>query len=177
MILAGESLDGHQLHERGWATVLGGEVEITTGSGESISGSVVVELAPNERHCATPTSNACLLLLCTPWPGVGHPGPMTLEAKASARHDAAEHDHTLNPCPLQNRRRLGASAAASFPCDAPQHLPASRWPVQSADRRRDLLPRERRPFRIATGAPAARGKRQLSWPATCAQAAAIELRT
>lgn len=93
MIPAGESLDDHQVHERAWVTVLGGDVEITTSSGESISGSsgLVVEFAPNERHGVHAQSDAHLLLLLTPWPGVGHPGAMTLEAKASARRDAAEH--------------------------------------------------------------------------------------
>ncbi len=93
MIPAGESLDDHQVHERAWVTVLGGDVEITANSGESISGStgLVVEFAPNERHAVHARSDAYLLLLLTPWPGTGHPGPMTLEAKASARRDAAEH--------------------------------------------------------------------------------------
>jgi quercetin dioxygenase-like cupin family protein len=93
MILAGESLDDHQVHERAWVTVLGGEVQITTSSGESITGGsgLVVTFAPNERHAIHANSDAHLLLLLTPWPGVGHPGPMTLEAKATARRDAAEH--------------------------------------------------------------------------------------
>lgn len=93
MIPAGESLDDHQVHERAWVTVLGGDVEITTNSAESISGStgLVVEFAPNERHAVHARSDAHLLLLLTPWPGDGHPGSMTLDAKANARRDAAEH--------------------------------------------------------------------------------------
>ena len=35
LIPAGESLDDHQVHERAWVTVLDGEVEITTTTGES----------------------------------------------------------------------------------------------------------------------------------------------
>jgi hypothetical protein len=38
LIPAGESLDDHQVHERAWVTVLDGEVEIATATGESISG-------------------------------------------------------------------------------------------------------------------------------------------
>jgi quercetin dioxygenase-like cupin family protein len=93
MIPAGESLDDHQVHERAWVTVLSGEVEITTSSAERISGStgLVVTFAPNERHAVHAHSDARLLLLLAPWPGVGHPGTMTLEAKASARRNAAEH--------------------------------------------------------------------------------------
>lgn len=93
MIPAGESFDDHQVHERAWVVVLAGEVEITTSAGERVRGSagLLVEFAPNERHAVHARSDARLLLLLTPWPGVDHPGAMTLEQKASARHDAAEH--------------------------------------------------------------------------------------
>jgi len=93
MIPAGESFDDHQVHERAWVTVLAGDVEITTSAGESITGGsgLLVEFAPNERHAVHARSDARLLLLLTPWPGVDHPGAMTLEQKANARHNAAEH--------------------------------------------------------------------------------------
>ncbi len=93
MIPAGESFDDHQVHERAWVTVLDGEVEITTSAGESVIGGsgLLVEFAPNERHAVHARSDARLLLLLTPWPGVGHPGAMTLDQKANARHNAAEH--------------------------------------------------------------------------------------
>jgi quercetin dioxygenase-like cupin family protein len=93
MIPAGESLDDHQVHERAWVTVLAGEVEITTSAGKAIVGGpgLVVEFAPNERHAVHAHSESRLLLLLTPWPGVGHPGALTLEQKANARENAAEH--------------------------------------------------------------------------------------
>jgi quercetin dioxygenase-like cupin family protein len=93
MIPAGESFDDHQVHESAWVTVIDGEVEITTSDGESVIGStgLVVAFAPNERHALHARSDARLLLLLTPWPGVDHPGAMTLEQKANARRDAAEH--------------------------------------------------------------------------------------
>jgi quercetin dioxygenase-like cupin family protein len=93
LIPAGESLDDHQVHERAWVTVLDGEVEITTATGESIRGSsgLLIEFDPNERHAVHARTDTRLLLLLTPWPGAGHPGAMTLEEKASARHAAAEH--------------------------------------------------------------------------------------
>src|ERR1035438_3019257 len=93
MIPAGESLDDHQVHERAWVTVLDGEVEIATSAGDSVVGGpgLVVEFAPNERHAVRARSDARLLLLLTPWPGVGHPGALTLEQKANARENAAEH--------------------------------------------------------------------------------------
>jgi quercetin dioxygenase-like cupin family protein len=93
LIPGGESLDDHQVHERAWVAVLDGEVEITTMTGESISGSsgLLIEFPPNERHAVHARTDARLLLLLTPWPGTGHPGAMTLERKATARNDAAEH--------------------------------------------------------------------------------------
>ncbi len=93
MIPAGESFDDHQVHERAWVTVLDGEVEITTTAGDSVIGGrgLLAEFAPNERHAVYARSDARLLLLLTPWPGVGHPGAMTLDQKANARQNAAEH--------------------------------------------------------------------------------------
>ena len=72
--------------------MLDGEVEITTTTGESISGSsgLLIEFAPNECHAVHARTDARLLLLLTPWPGPGHPGAMALEQKTTARHDAAE---------------------------------------------------------------------------------------
>jgi len=96
MIPAGESFDDHQVHESAWVTVIDGEVEITTTAGESVTGSagLVVAFAPNERHAVHARSDARLLLLLTPWPGVHHPGALTLEQKANVRRDAAEHRAT-----------------------------------------------------------------------------------
>ena len=45
---------------------------------------LVVAFAPNERHAVHARSDTRLLLLLTPWPGVDHPGAMTLEQKANA---------------------------------------------------------------------------------------------
>ena len=92
-IPAGESLQDHQVHERAWVAVLGGEVEITTAAGERITGTtgVVVEFDPGERHAVKALSDARLLLLLTPWPGTGHPGALTLEEKEHVRERAAEH--------------------------------------------------------------------------------------
>jgi quercetin dioxygenase-like cupin family protein len=91
MIPAGESFGDHQVHESAWVAVIDGEVEIRSG-GKSVIGStgLVVAFAPNERHAVHARSDARLLLLLTPWPGVDHPGAMTLEQKANVRHDAAE---------------------------------------------------------------------------------------
>ena len=89
----GESLDDHQVHERAWVAVLGGEVEITTAAGERITGTtgLLVEFDPGERHAVRALSDARLLLLLTPWPGEGHPGALSLDEKRHAREHAAEH--------------------------------------------------------------------------------------
>ena len=94
-IPAGESLQDHQVHERAWVSVLSGEVEISTAAGERIVGApgLVVEFEPAERHAVRARSDARLLLLLTPWPGVGHPGAMSLRDKDHAREQAAEHRH------------------------------------------------------------------------------------
>jgi len=92
-IPAGESMQDHQVHERAWVAILGGEVEITTmAAGERITGTtgLVVELDPGERHAVKALSDARLLLLLTPWPGKGHPGALTLEEKEHVRERAAE---------------------------------------------------------------------------------------
>jgi quercetin dioxygenase-like cupin family protein len=93
MIPAGESLQDHQVHERAWVIVLDGEVEIETATGDRVrgGGGLLLEFAPNERHAVHAQSDARLLLLLTPWPGAGHPGAMTLDEKADARHAAREH--------------------------------------------------------------------------------------
>jgi quercetin dioxygenase-like cupin family protein len=93
MIPAGESLQDHQVHERAWVVVLDGEVEIEAAAGDRVTGGrgLLLEFAPNERHAVHARSDARLLLLLTPWPGAGHPGAMTLEEKADARHAAREH--------------------------------------------------------------------------------------
>jgi quercetin dioxygenase-like cupin family protein len=82
----------HQVHERAWVSILSGDVEITTTAGERIAGGpgLVVEFAPAERHAVRAVSDARLLLLLTPWPGAGHPGPMSLENKAHVRERAVE---------------------------------------------------------------------------------------
>jgi quercetin dioxygenase-like cupin family protein len=92
-IPAGESLQDHQVHERAWVTVIGGEVEITTSDGGTVAGGtgLMVEFAPGERHAVRALTTARLLLLLTPWPGDGHPGTMPLSDKATVRQRAAEH--------------------------------------------------------------------------------------
>jgi quercetin dioxygenase-like cupin family protein len=92
-LAAGESLSDHEVHERAWLIVLGGEIEVSASAEEQASGGVgfVVEFAPRERHQVLARSKARLLLLLTPWPGHGHPGAMTITQKLYARRRAAKH--------------------------------------------------------------------------------------
>ena len=89
---AGEGLPDHEVHERAWVVIVDGEVEVTSASGERVSGGsgLLVELAPTERHEVVARSHARLLLLLTPWPGAGHPGAMTIRQKLYARRRAAK---------------------------------------------------------------------------------------
>lgn len=98
-IPAGETLQDHQVHERAWVSVLSGEAEITTTAGERLAGTVgtLVEFDPRERHAVRAVSDTRLLLLLTPWPGAGHPGPMSLEDKADAVSNAAAHRDEVEP--------------------------------------------------------------------------------
>jgi redox-sensitive bicupin YhaK (pirin superfamily) len=91
-LAAGERLQDHEVHERAWLIVLGGEIEVSTASDERASGGVglVVEFAPRERHEVLARARTRLLLLLTPWPGHGHPGAMTITEKLYARRRAAK---------------------------------------------------------------------------------------
>jgi quercetin dioxygenase-like cupin family protein len=89
----GEELQEHEVHERARVIVIDGDVEVSTETGDSTSASAghLFEFAPGERRTVVARSDARLLLVLSPWPGDGHPGAMTLEAKAEAREKAAEH--------------------------------------------------------------------------------------
>ena len=71
----GERLSEHQVHERAWVVVVSGSVEISTPGGEAVSGGpgLLAAFEPNERHEVAATEDARLLLVLSPWPGVGHP--------------------------------------------------------------------------------------------------------
>ena len=98
-IPAGEALTDHQVYERAWVMVIEGEVEITTTAGDQVDGgtSLLVEFDPRERHAVRARTKARILLLLTPWPGVGHPGAITAKERDHVRARAAERRSQAAP--------------------------------------------------------------------------------
>jgi len=86
---AGEQLQEHEVHERARIVVVEGDVEVeASGGAERASAGHLFEFDPGERRTVSARSDACLLLILSPWPGDGHPGAMSLEQKAEARERA-----------------------------------------------------------------------------------------
>jgi quercetin dioxygenase-like cupin family protein len=71
---AGEELQEHQVHERAYLIVVDGEIELSQ-DGRSVTGGsgLLSHFEPNERHAVKAVSDTRLLLVLSPWPGVGHP--------------------------------------------------------------------------------------------------------
>ena len=71
---AGEELQEHQVHERAYLLVASGEIEVA-GNRRTASGGpgFLSHFEPGERHSVRALSDARLVLVLSPWPGVGHP--------------------------------------------------------------------------------------------------------
>lgn len=98
-LAAGSELADHQVHERAWVTVITGQVELTlsaTGERTEAGAGTLFAFEPGERHAVEATTDARLLLLLTPWPGVGHPGATPPEEKERA-HEVAEQRRATGP--------------------------------------------------------------------------------
>ena len=74
-IPAGERLQEHQVHERATLFLVSGRIEIEDADGGSAEGGAgfLAVFDPNERREVRATEDSRLLLLLSPWPGVGHP--------------------------------------------------------------------------------------------------------
>jgi quercetin dioxygenase-like cupin family protein len=74
LLPAGDELQEHQVHERTYLFVADGEIEIvqdgTISSGEA---GFLAHFEPNERRTVRAVSEARIVLVLAPWPGVGHP--------------------------------------------------------------------------------------------------------
>jgi|SRR5579875_633111 len=89
---AGRTLGEHCVHERAWVFVVAGEVEVTTPAGETVRGGpgLLLEFSPLERHSLRALEDCRLAIVLAPWPGVGHPGAMTLRDKVYAHRHARQ---------------------------------------------------------------------------------------
>ena len=71
---AGEELQEHQVHERAYLIVIEGEVELSDDGSRVTGGDgLLSHFEPNERHAVRALRDSRLLLVLSPWPGVGHP--------------------------------------------------------------------------------------------------------
>ncbi len=70
----GEELQEHQVHERAYLFVVDGEIEISDRD-EVASGGAghLSHFEPGERRTVRAVTDARLLLVLAPWPGIGHP--------------------------------------------------------------------------------------------------------
>ena len=71
---AGEELQEHQVHERAYVIIVDGEAEISA-DGKTVQGGagLVTHFEPGERHTVRARTDTRIVLLLSPWPGVGHP--------------------------------------------------------------------------------------------------------
>jgi redox-sensitive bicupin YhaK (pirin superfamily) len=71
---AGEALQDHETHERAWLVVVDGEIEISGSDTVRGGPGLVAIFDPQERREVRALSDARLLLMLGPWPGVGRSG-------------------------------------------------------------------------------------------------------
>lgn len=77
---AGEELQEHQVHERAYLLVVDGRVEISQDGGSASGGAgFVSHFKPNERRTVRALSDARLVLVLAPWPGIGHPSRLAAD--------------------------------------------------------------------------------------------------
>jgi redox-sensitive bicupin YhaK (pirin superfamily) len=69
----GQELGEHQVRERAWVVVVGGEIEVETADGVvAATVGTLLEFDPTERRTVRSREGARLLILLSPWPGPGH---------------------------------------------------------------------------------------------------------
>jgi quercetin dioxygenase-like cupin family protein len=71
---SGDELQEHQVHERAYLIVADGEIEVSHNR-RSVTGGpgFLAHFEPNERWTVRALTEARLVLVLAPWPGVGHP--------------------------------------------------------------------------------------------------------
>ena len=84
LLPAGEELSEHQVHERAYLMVADGEIEVSQDGSSTTGGcGFMSHFDPNERRTVRALTDARVVLLLSPWPGVGHPSRP--EASAAAK--------------------------------------------------------------------------------------------
>ena len=69
----GQELGEHQVRERAWIVIVGGEAEVETAEGTITAATgTLLEFKPTERRTVRSLEGARLLILLAPWPGPGH---------------------------------------------------------------------------------------------------------
>jgi redox-sensitive bicupin YhaK (pirin superfamily) len=67
---AGEQMQEHRTHERGYLVVISGKVDVSGVEGDV---GFLAEFEPREDRVIAATEDSLLLLFLGPWPGEGHP--------------------------------------------------------------------------------------------------------
>ena len=80
---SGEELHEHQVHERAYLLVVYGEIEIEGERDGRGGAGFICHFAPNERRTVRALSDARLVLILAPWPGVGHPSRLARDRTES----------------------------------------------------------------------------------------------
>jgi quercetin dioxygenase-like cupin family protein len=71
---SGEELQEHQVHERAYLLLVDGQIEISEdGSRASGGPGFPSHFEPNERRTMRAVTDARIVLVLAPWPGIGHP--------------------------------------------------------------------------------------------------------
>jgi quercetin dioxygenase-like cupin family protein len=74
LLLQGESMQEHQVHEHALVFVLRGELLVSAGASErTLSAPSLIHFDPGERHEVRAITESQLVLCLAPWPGPGHP--------------------------------------------------------------------------------------------------------
>jgi quercetin dioxygenase-like cupin family protein len=79
---AGEELQEHQVHERAYLLVADGKIEVSKDD-DTVTGGpgFLSHFSPGERHAVKAVTDARLVLVLAPWPGVGHPSRASASPK------------------------------------------------------------------------------------------------
>jgi quercetin dioxygenase-like cupin family protein len=71
----GQALGEHQVKENAWVAIVEGTVQVVAGGDTvELGPGGLLRFEPGERHSLSSSDGARILMVLTPWPGVGHYG-------------------------------------------------------------------------------------------------------